>query len=158
MIRPAEVRDIPTILTIFDTARAYMRQTGNLTQWADGYPNEEIIRADIGAGECYVMEEDGVHAVFTLLSAPDPTYAYIEDGAWPHNEPYGTLHRVASDGVIRGVVGKAVAFALERHNVLRCDTHKDNLPMQRALQGAGFTRCGIIYLEDGDPREAFQRG
>ena len=158
MIRRGTLDDLPAIVSIFETARAYMRQTGNLTQWADGYPTQEIIRADIAAGECFVMEENGVHAVFTLLSAPDPTYAYIEDGAWPHNKPYGTLHRVASDGKLRGVVQKAVDFALERHSVLRCDTHKDNLPMQRALMGAGFIRCGIIYLEDGATREAFQRG
>jgi len=33
--------------------------------------------------------------------------------------------------------------------------------MQRALEKAGFTRCGKIYLiggnEDGDPRIAFEK-
>ena len=158
MIRLATIDDLSVILEIFEAGRAYMRQTGNLTQWADGYPNEQIICADIAAGECYVLEQDGVHAVFTLLSAPDPTYAYIEDGAWPHDLPYGTIHRIASDGKIRGVVQQAVDFALTKHTVLRCDTHKDNLPMQGALGTAGFRRCGVIYLENGDPREAYQRG
>lgn len=158
MIRRATYDDIPVILQIFEKGRAYMRQTGNLTQWADGYPNKEIISADIEKGECFVMEEEGVHAVFTLLSRPDPTYGYIEDGAWLHDRPYGTIHRIASDGTLRGVVGKAVDYALLSHECLRCDTHKDNLPMQRALMRAGFVRCGIIYLENGEPREAYQRG
>ncbi len=157
MIRPATLADIPAILAIFAVARQYMRQTGNLTQWSGGYPDESIVRADIAAGVCYVMEQEGIHAVFSLFSQPDPTYNYIEDGAWPNEAPYGTIHRIASDGTLRGVVRQAVDFALQFHTVLRCDTHKDNLPMQRALRNAGFVRCGVIYLENGDPREAYQR-
>ena len=44
---------------------------------------------------------------------------------------------------------------------LRIDTHPGNLPMQRALQKAGFTPCGTIRLvggcEDGDERIAFEK-
>ena len=43
---------------------------------------------------------------------------------------------------------------------MRIDTHAENLPMQRALEKAGFTPCGMIYLiggrEDGDPRLAYE--
>ena|GEM_PF-5473312 len=34
MIRQATVQDIPTILRIYDAARAFMRHTGNMTQWS----------------------------------------------------------------------------------------------------------------------------
>ena len=44
---------------------------------------------------------------------------------------------------------------------MRIDTHGGNLPMQRALEKAGFTPCGTIILvggsEDGDPRLAFEK-
>jgi len=41
---------------------------------------------------------------------------------------------------------------------LRIDTHGDNVVMQRVLEGLGFTRCGIIYIEeDNDPRIAFEK-
>ncbi len=38
---------------------------------------------------------------------------------------------------------------------LRIDTHLKNLPMQRSLKKAGFTRCGTIFTRDGTPREAY---
>ncbi len=158
MIRHACEQDIPVLLEIFQKARCYMRQTGNMTQWSNHYPGEDVIYKDIREGTCYVIDVEGVHGVFTLLSRPDPTYLYIEDGAWLHDGPYGTIHRIASDGTISGVVEQAVRFALQYHSCLRCDTHKDNWPMQRALTAAGFVRCGVIYLENGEPREAYQRG
>jgi len=37
------------------------------------------------------------------------------------------------------------------------DTHKDNSVMQSTLKKNGFTHCGRIYLENGDPREAFDK-
>ena len=37
------------------------------------------------------------------------------------------------------------------------DTHADNKVMQHLLESEGFTRCGIIHVEDGTPRIAYQR-
>ena len=37
------------------------------------------------------------------------------------------------------------------------DTHKDNLIMQKFLSKNGFDRCGIIYVEDGTERIAYQK-
>ena len=157
MIRPATSEDVPRIMDIFAAARTFMRRNGNMTQWAGGYPNEDIVREDIALGECFCIEQDGkVGAVFTLLSRPDPTYSVIYDGAWKSDAPYGTIHRIATNGSVKGVVAKAVQFALQTHSTLRCDTHADNLPMQRALTKAGFDYCGIIHLETGEPRMAYQ--
>ena len=36
-------------------------------------------------------------------------------------------------------------------------THEENLVMQSAIAKCGFTRCGIIYLESGDPRIAYEK-
>ena len=47
------------------------------------------------------------------------------------------------------------AFAKERVDHLRIDTHQDNLPMQGAIAKAGFERAGIVYVSDGTPRVAF---
>ena len=47
------------------------------------------------------------------------------------------------------------AFAKERADHLRIDTHQDNLPMQGAIAKAGFKRAGIVYVSDGTPRVAF---
>lgn len=157
MIRPATAADIPAILEIFDIARSFMRQNGNFSQWTGAYPGEPDVVADIAMGEAFVIEEDGAFcAAFTLLSRTEPTYAVIEDGAWLQNGPYGTIHRVASNGKCRGVVRKAVDFALQYHKVLRCDTHADNLPMQRALTNAGFVYCGTVFMADNTPRRAYE--
>ena len=156
-IRNAEQTDIEAIMGIYDVGRSLMRATGNAAQWVNGYPSRALIEGDIAKGNCYVIEgDDGMaHAVFAFIIGADPTYAVIEDGAWLNDEPYGTIHRIASDGALRGVLGEAVAFALERTGNLRIDTHEDNVPMQGALAKAGFARCGIIYCEDGTPRIAF---
>lgn len=86
----------------------------------------------------------------------DPTYRVIENGAWHSSQkPYGVIHRVASDGETKGVTRAAFTFGMERSGYLRIDTHRDNKPMQGALKKFGFQECGIIHLERGDERIAF---
>ena len=46
---------------------------------------------------------------------------------------------------------------LEHCESLRADTHADNKIMQHLLEENGFTRCGIIHVEDGTPRIAYQK-
>jgi hypothetical protein len=45
---------------------------------------------------------------------------------------------------------------LKKSSRLRIDTHKDNLPMQRALAKFGFSYAGIIYIESGAERLAYE--
>lgn len=157
-IRKAKPNDLPALLRVYAVARAYMTKMGNPTQWQGGYPREELLVADIARGELYVLaEKETIHGAFLLAVGEDPTYAYIEDGAWANDLPYGTLHRVASDGVLRGVFHAAVAYAENIIPNLRVDTHADNKPMQTAILREGFVYCGRIYVEDGSPRLAYQR-
>ena len=46
-IRPTEIKDLPLVMEIYDYARAFMRATGNTTQWIDGYPSEALIRKSL---------------------------------------------------------------------------------------------------------------
>lgn len=157
MIRPAKAEDLPAILDIYDAARAFMRANGNPHQWGEsGYPEKELLAEDIQVGRLYVADENGApHGVFAFMLGEDPTYAVIENGQWPNDRPYGTIHRIASDGQMHGLLEKALAFALTKTSEVRADTHKDNHPMQHVLTKNGFARCGIIYLENGDPRIAY---
>ena len=50
-----------------------------------------------------------------------------------------------------------ITWCLEHCESLRADTHADNKAMQHLLEKNGFTRCGIIRVEDGTPRIAYQR-
>ena len=156
MIRPATASDLPRLQQIYAAARQYMRRSGNPTQWSGGYPADEVLLQDIREGRLYVMEQDGTsYACFMLCDGPDPTYAKIYDGAWASDTSYGVIHRVASDGSVSGVLGRCVAYARQQYGHLRIDTHRDNLPMQRALRAAGFVHRGTIFLANGDPRLAY---
>lgn len=157
MIRPAREGDMPRILEIYAAARAFMKASGNPTQWTDRYPLEEDLWEDIRLRRLYVVEEKTLCACFMLAAGPDDTYAHIFDGAWGQEGEYGVLHRVAGDGTKKGIVSLAVAFAARRFSYLRIDTHEDNLPMQRALAREGFVHRGTILAHNGTPRLAYDR-
>ncbi|MBE6679574.1 MAG: N-acetyltransferase [Ruminococcaceae bacterium] len=157
-IRKTTLNDLDRVMEIYDIARDFMARNGNPTQWGDGYPVRALIEEDIARGESYVMEEGGeIHGVFMFMQRVEPTYSKIE-GAWLNDTPYGTIHRIATDGKIKRMFDKCVEFCLGITKNLRVDTHNDNIPMQKAIKRNGFTYCGVIYmLHDGTPRIAFQR-
>jgi RimJ/RimL family protein N-acetyltransferase len=149
--------EIAQILEIYAHARAQMAANGNPTQWGDSYPPRELLEEDIRSNRLFVYMLNGrMEAVFAFISGEDPTYAQI-DGAWLNDEPYGTLHRVASAGTRHGVGAEIIAWCMERCDNLRADTHADNKTMQHVLESNGFTRCGIIHVADGSPRIAYQK-
>ncbi len=149
--------DLDRVMEIYAIAKRYMDEKGNPTQWVDGYPQRDLIEDDIVRGESYVVLENGeIHGVFMFMQRVEPTYAVIEDGAWQNDLPYGTIHRVASDGRLRGMFDAIVAYCRASIENLRVDTHRDNYPMQKAIARNGFVRCGIVYMEDGTKRIAYQ--
>ena len=157
MIQKATLSDLPQILAIYENARTFMAQNGNPHQWGTNYPPEAMIRQDILAGKSYINRKNGeIAAVFYFAVEEDPTYGYI-DGAWQNDRPYGVIHRIAVSSSGKGVAAECFDFALNHCDELRIDTHADNIPMQRCLAKNGFSRCGIIYLEDGDSRIAYQK-
>ncbi|MGI0529071.1 N-acetyltransferase [Treponema socranskii] len=155
-IRNALQKDFDDILRIYARAREYMKRNGNPTQWGENFPPETLINDDIREKRNYVVEADGcIHGVFAFIPGDDPTYARIE-GAWKSDAPYGTIHRIASDGEIKGVFAAAIAFCKTRSSHLRIDTHADNKTMRYAIEKAGFKKCGIIRVADGTPRIAYE--
>lgn len=158
-ILPAKEEELSRILEIYDIAKAYMRESGNPNQWNGAYPDPELLREDIRKQRLYVIKKDGrIHGVFMLLLEEEPTYSYIEDGSWREGEtPYGTIHRLAGDGEVKGLFAKCVAFCEGKVKYLRADTHFDNHTMQHLLEKNGFERRGIIYLKNGDSRIAYQK-
>ena len=83
------------------------------------------------------------------------TYKTIYQGQWPNDKDYAVIHRIAIARRGEGIAEKCYEFALQRTGVLRIDTHKDNIPMQKSLKKNGFLQCGIIHLLSGDERIAF---
>lgn len=158
LVRKAQPADLPGILELYATARKFMQEHGNPTQWGDSYPPQELLQQDMAADQLYVeTNETGIHGVFVLMQGEDPMYRVIEQGKWLSDAPYMAIHRVAGDGTVRGVFATAVAFALRRCPHLRVDTHAENRVMQACITKAGFTPCGIVYTETGSPRIAYER-
>lgn len=154
-IRLARKEDLSYILNIYAIARDFMVKTGNPNQWTGRYPSEDLLTGDIEKGNLYVvMDELDIHGVFAFIPGEDPTYRYIEDGAWHLDAPYAAIHRVAADGT-GGIFTAILHYCRGRCSHLRIDTHRDNRVMQHVLEKHGFLRCGIIYLESGDPRIAY---
>lgn len=158
IIRKAFPDDLNSILKVYEIAREYMRQNGNPTQWGTVKPRKELLVDDIRKGDLYVGENDkgDICFVFAFILGDDPTYSYIEGGSWLSDEPYGTIHRIASDGTVSGVVKAAVDFCRNIIPNIRIDTHENNKTMQHVAEKLGFVKCGIIYIDDGTPRIAYQ--
>ena len=169
-IRKSSLSDLPALLLLAEAARGIMRRSGNMGQWVDGYPSAEVFRADIERGVSYLMLDESSMpvATFAFMPGPDPTYAQIFDdrlpdgsllqGAWVDDvRPYAVVHRIASRPEAHGVMAALLDFCFRRSPNLRIDTHRDNVIMQHLMQRHGFTRCGIIYLTNGDERLAYQK-
>ncbi|MBQ4070960.1 MAG: GNAT family N-acetyltransferase [Clostridia bacterium] len=160
IIRPTTAADLDAAEKIYADARTFMRAAGNPTQWLVGGPSRATLLEDIERGGSYVVEEDGeILAVFYFKREKDPTYTEIHEGRWLDGEEYAVIHRiaVADSARGRGVASFVFSECFKMHPNLKIDTHRDNIPMQRALYRSGFVRCGIIYLENGEERFAFQK-
>ena len=167
MVRKATYEDVPELMEVFGKAREIMRASGNMQQWSDGYPSEEIVRKDIEEGVCYVhcdrklneetgKREERIIATMAFIPGPDPTYAKIHNGQWIDESPYYVIHRIAAAEPGHNVAFMLLDWAFLQTGNIRIDTHKDNVIMQHILDKQGFTHCGMIYLANGDPREAYQ--
>ena len=154
-IRPTTEDDVSEVVRVFDVARAFMRASGNFTQWTGSYPGAADVRTDMARDASYVVEQGGrVVGTFAFLIGEEPTYKVIE-GAWRSDAPYGTVHRIASDGSAHGVARACFEFCAQRMTYLRVDTHEDNKPMQAAALSFGLRPCGVVHMADGTPRIAF---
>lgn len=153
-VRPAKLPDLSRIEEIYGYARDFMAKNGNPNQWGKTNPPTEQLLRDISENKLFVITDgESIHGVFFFWVGEDPAYQRI-DGTWRSDTPYGTIHRIAGDGS-GGILKTAVDFAEGKIGHLRIDTHEDNRVMQSAVTKLGFYRRGIIYLEDGSPRIAY---
>ncbi len=155
-IHHTRASDLDTIMDIFHFAKQRMREFGNKSQWINGYPSTEIVIKDIEGSNSYLIKSDNkILGIFTFIVGDEPNYSNI-DGEWPDNKTYGTIHRIASAPGATGVADIALDFCKKSGVNIRIDTHADNAPMLGWIAKRGFTYCGIIHVEDGTPRKAFQ--
>lgn len=163
-LKKAAIEDIPEIMAIINDAKVNLKNIG-IDQWQDGYPNEAGIEADIKGGNSYLYYENNqLVAVLALFFGEDPLYQHIENGEWLTDRPYSAIHRVAvaNDMLGQGVMGRVFDISetltrLHGFGSMRIDTHEGNTSMRRAIEKAGYTYCGHVFLENGDLRLAYEK-
>lgn len=157
-IRRSSQSDMEKILTLYSHARKFMEDNGNSSQWGKNYPDISLIEDDIAYANSYVCVDDGeIIGTFMYTEAIDPTYVEIYQGEWLNDKPYGVVHRLASAIGKRGVATFCLEWCFNKCRNIRIDTHQDNIPMQNLLRKTGYIPCGIIHLENGDERLAYQK-
>ena len=156
-VRKTAVEDLDEVEKIFIHARKQMAVNGNPTQWGNDRPSMELVKKDIAEGNSYVVLNDGrITATFAYIIGIEPTYLDI-DGAWLNEEPYGSIHRIASLNEVKGIFDFVIDYVSGFHMDIRIDTHRDNRRMLHLIEKNGFERCGIIIVDDGTERIAFQK-
>ena len=158
-IRLATEADVYAAEKIYECARAFMAESGNPTQWSGEYPGGYDVRLGIERGTSYICEDNGeIVATFHFeANADDPTYHKIDGGQWKNDAPYGVIHRIAVKYHGKGIVDFCFNECFKIIPNLRIDTHENNIPMKKCLIRNGFEYCGIIYLQSGDSRVAYQK-
>lgn len=156
LVRLALNSDLDVLLEIYERARLFMRQSGNLHQWTNGYPSKDLLLEDISKHQMYVVEdEDGIQASFVFYCGLDPCYNKIYDGKWLNDKPYGVIHRIATRGLKRHMADVVLEYCFSKIDNIRIDTHEENIPMQNFLKKHGFEHVGTIFLKNGESRLAF---
>ena len=174
-IRKATIKDLDGIMEVIEEARGTIASLG-IDQWQDGYPQREIIEADINNGVSFCIENTDtgeVVSTFAVFSDGEVLYDRIFDGAWRTGDSlsnkkddvcYTAIHRVAISVKARGnglsseIINFVMNIAIEKgKKSLRIDTHEGNVVMRRMLEKNGFVHCGTIFLENGESRVAYEK-
>ena len=164
-VRPASKPDIPSVLGCVRRIKNEYFEANNINQWVGDYPSREIFASDVDKKALYVMYMGEVLIGFgSFLCEAEPTYEKI-DGAWlTDGEKYLVVHRLGINSDWHGMgMGTALMGLADKIcevktiPSIRVDTHEANISMQKLLEKCGFTKCGTIYLENGDPRIAYEK-
>jgi ribosomal protein S18 acetylase RimI-like enzyme len=156
--------DIKDIMNIISQAQAYLKKQG-INQWQNNYPNVETISNDIHNKNSYVLlKDDTIVATVAVSFHGEKTYDSIYEGKWITDKEYAVIHRIAVDNNYKGMgLSSQIMKNVEELSLskgvysIRVDTHEENLSMQKLLKKNKFQYCGIIYLEDGNKRVAFEK-
>ena len=156
--------DINDIMNIIRQAQDYFKEQ-EINQWQDNYPNNCTISNDIANKNSYVLLKDNkIVATVAISFDGEKTYDSIYEGEWISNNEYAVIHRIAVDNTYKGlglsseIIKHAQELCLNKgvHSI-KVDTHEENISMQKLLEKNKFKYCGIIYLEDGNKRIAFEK-
>jgi hypothetical protein len=158
IIQHASETDLLKLRELYDIAKRTMNRIGNQNQWKPGEPYSTELLEYIKKEELYlVLEGQELVGAFVFFLGGEPSYDIIEAGTWPNDLPYGTIHRIASNGKVKGILQEIFSWTEAQTRNLRIDTHRENAIMNYLLPKYGFHRCGIIHLKNGEERIAYAK-
>ena len=151
-IYKANKNDLNEIEKIYHIAVDHMIDENNTNQWKHNNVNFARQISDyIDNNNFYVVKQNNeIIGFFAMIFGIDKTYDEI-DGKWINNDPYVTIHKIASKyfqkGIASFVLNHVIKSAIKNdiYNI-RIDTHKDNISMQKFLEKNDFIKCGIISI------------
>lgn len=153
-IRKASLNDLDIIMNMISNGRNHIQEY-HINQWVNGYPSKEVIIEDINTNKGYVLlDEKEIVGYFAKLDH-DECYDKI-DGSWINDSPYVAIHRTVTKYFNSGLGSKMFDEIKKKYDHIRVDTHKGNISMNKCLLKNNFKYCGIIYLKDGNPRNAYE--
>lgn len=166
ILKSTTLNDVPRILSIINDAQNYLKKLG-IDQWQDGYPDEEQFLLDIKNEDSYVVSNDDGEIIGTVVFTTKVESTYDEIGGdWitKVDAKYGVIHRLAVSDKFRGagiakfVFNKCELDLLKKGvKSMRIDTHRDNKGMQKLISSLGYIYCGVITLNSGAERLAFEK-
>ena len=163
-IRLATTHDVLAIWAILQQGIAKRKAEGS-TQWQDGYPNIDVVTADVLKGEGYVVCTNlGVIVAYMAVSANiEPAYQALQQGWLTYHEPYVVIHRLAVcqtpkiTGLASWMLAQAEVLAKSfRVKSIKVDTNFDNAPMLHLFKKHGYSYAGEVYFR-GSARMAFEK-
>ena len=154
MIRLVTLNDLNIIMSMIVEGRKKIAEY-NIPQWINGYPSIETITEDINLNRGYVLIENDEIIGYYVMLQHDPCYDVI-DGKWINDTPYVAIHRTVTKYFNRGMGSKMFDEIKKEHNHIRVDTHEGNVSMNKCLLKNNFKYCGVIKLQDGSPRNAYE--
>jgi ribosomal protein S18 acetylase RimI-like enzyme len=151
-IRLARESDLEDAMALIKRAITAMRASG-IDQWDDQYPDEEVIRSDIGSDSLYAATIDALLAgVIVLNEHQEPEYAKVR---WSIPGRALVVHRLAIDprcqrrGVATALMRHAEQLAAYRYETIRLDAFAAN-PWALAFYGKlGYSRAGSVEFRKG---------
>ncbi|QMU31220.1 GNAT family N-acetyltransferase [Adhaeribacter radiodurans] len=160
--RKATTSEIPAIWEILQQAILRRKADGS-NQWQDGYPNPEVILADIEKGIGFVLTaEEKIVGYSAVIMNDEPAYAAIE-GKWLTNADFVVVHRVAiadkyaGKGLAKKILEFIEELALDNNIYsIKADTNFDNVAMMKTFEKSGYTYCGEVYFR-ASPRKAYEK-
>lgn len=162
--RKSNETDINNIMSIIKQAQTYFKEHG-IDQWQNNYPNAETISNDVANNNSYVLLKDNkIVATVAVSFDGEKTYNSIYEGEWISKTEFAVIHRIAVDNTYKGLgLSSQIIKSVEKLCLskavcsIKVDTHEKNISMQKLLKKNNFQYCGIIYLEDGSKRIAFEK-